>query len=362
MTTRMLTYFLFLALLAVFFVPSNTLALAQPGDFQVSGASAVTKIPHQIDLKTTQTPEGQTSEISDFVIDPEDVIQVKQGENLIVSTSEDLKRHQVSVRNIQGQQVNLVPLPTGIWSLQGLIPGIYTLDVIVDMSSSGISGTYETILVILGPNQQPLPPTTVINRITIQPPKSPQPCPANSNLVNGTCVKPSPGPGENDTEPIDCTMEISYGQGPCDEHYIPPNEDGQCPDGHRFVDERTGCVPEYEFGSPPPCTDETPPNTICRDEADPNTCEEGFVDKGNGCVPIEESEDRLVRPGCSHEWLMKHPTECNVQAESRGDNDNSNEEKEVENSEPRDDETEEEEENTEDESNVGEEEEDPLYG
>jgi len=289
----MLTYFLFLVLLVVFFVPSN--ALAQPGDFQVSVASAVTKIPHQIDLKTTQTPEGQTSEISGFVIDPEDVIQVKRGENLIVSTNADLRTHQVSVRNIQGQQVNLAPLPIGIWSLQGVIPGVYTLDVIVDMSSSGILGTYETILVILEPDQQPLPPTTVINRITIQPPKSPQPCPANSNLVNGTCVKPSPRPGENDTERIICTMEISYGQGPCDEHYIPPNEDGQCPDGHRFVDERTGCVPEYEFGSPPPCTDETPPGELCRDEGDPDDCEPGSVDRGFGCEP-EEPENGVIDP------------------------------------------------------------------
>jgi hypothetical protein len=47
-------------------------------------------------------------------------------------------------------------------------------------------------------------------------------------------------------------MEISYGQGPCDEHYIPPDENGQCPEGHQFVDEETGCVPD-EFGLLPPC-------------------------------------------------------------------------------------------------------------
>lgn len=47
-------------------------------------------------------------------------------------------------------------------------------------------------------------------------------------------------------------MEISYGQGPCDEFYIPRNENGQCPEGHRFIDEQTGCVPENQFGLPPP--------------------------------------------------------------------------------------------------------------
>jgi hypothetical protein len=57
---------------------------------------------------------------------------------------------------------------------------------------------------------------------------------------------------ENDQPPTICTMEISYGQDPCDEYYIPPDENGQYPEGHLFIDERTGCVPENEFGPPPP--------------------------------------------------------------------------------------------------------------
>jgi hypothetical protein len=76
---------------------------------------------------------------------------------------------------------------------------------------------------------------------------------------------------KNQSEPIICTMEISYGQGPCDELYIPPGEDGQCPEGHRSIDERTGCVPENEFGPPPspslspptpPCDENTPPGEL----------------------------------------------------------------------------------------------------
>ena len=39
-------------------------------------------------------------------------------------------------------------------------------------------------------------------------------------------------------------MEISYGQGPCDKYYVPPNESGKCPEDHRFIDEMTGCIPE----------------------------------------------------------------------------------------------------------------------
>jgi hypothetical protein len=228
----------------------GTPAAEQDANFMVSVVgTAVGSIPHQIDLKVTQLPGGQLSEVTGFIVGPEDVVQVKQGENLIVSTSPDLSTNKVTVINIQGIPIDLVPLPSNAWSLQGLLPGVYTLDVSVAMSTSGIFGIYETMLVILEPDQQPLPPTTIINQITIRQPDGG--CPGNLTLTNGTCQSPparkpgpGPGPGDNKTEPIICTMEISYGQGPCDEHYIPPDENGQCPEGHDFVDENTGCVPE----------------------------------------------------------------------------------------------------------------------
>jgi hypothetical protein len=136
---------------------------AQTGTFHVSVAGTLAgAIPHQIDLKVTQIPGGQLSEVTGFRVSPEDVVQVKQGENIIVSTSPDLRVHRVTVTNTQGIPVDLAALPSNVWSLQGLLPGIYTLNVNVAMSSSGILGTYETILVILQPDQQPLPPTTVI--------------------------------------------------------------------------------------------------------------------------------------------------------------------------------------------------------
>jgi hypothetical protein len=232
--------------------------------------TAAGSIPHQIDLKITQLPGGQLSEVTGFIVGPEDVVQVKEGENLIVSTSPDLRTHQVTVTNIQGIPIDLVPLPSNTWSLQGLLPGIYTLNVNVAMSASGILGTYETNLVILQPDQQPLPPTTIINQITIRPPDGG--CPGNMTLTNGTCQPPpsrKPGPGDNKTEPIICTMEISYGQGPCDEHYIPPDENGQCPEGHEFKDENTGCVPEGFLNPPTPPI--TPPVVCpCRTSVDSN--------------------------------------------------------------------------------------------
>ncbi len=274
-------------------------ATQQPGgNFMVSVAgTAAGSVPYQIDLKTTQLPGGQLSEVTGFIVSPEDVVQVKQGENLIVSTSLGLRTHQVRVINIQGISIDLVPLPSNVWSLQGLLPGIYTLNVNVAMSTSGILGTYETILVILQPDQQPLPPTTIINQITIRQPD--RGCPGNLTLINGTCQSPpprntpQPGPGKNDTEPIICPMYIYYGKDPCAFDYIPPDENGNCPEGHEFVDEDTGCVPEG-FLNPP-----TPPITP------PIECPEGQTGIPPNCQPINcDVED--PPPECGEE----PPIEC----------------------------------------------------
>jgi hypothetical protein len=135
-----------MVILLVVMVPAaafGTLAAQQGGNFLVSVAgTAVGPIPHQIDLKVTQLPGGQLTEVSGFAISPEDVVQVKQGENITVSTSADLKTHTVKITNTQGQLVDLLPLSSNTWSLQGLTPGVYKLDVIADMSSSGIMGAF----------------------------------------------------------------------------------------------------------------------------------------------------------------------------------------------------------------------------
>jgi hypothetical protein len=205
-------------------------------------------------------PGGQLSQVSGFVVGPEDVLQVKQGENLIVSTSPDLRTHQVTVRNIQGIPIDLVPLPSNAWSLQGLLPGVYTLDVNVAMSSSGIFGTYETILVILEPNQQPLPPTTVISQITIE---ESQDCPGNSRLVNGTCVGPSPPPPPPP---------------PCDPNDQVPGEECICPEG------TTGTPPNCQ----PIICDVEDPAPEC--EEPPTECPDGtIVPPGEECPEPPEN-------------------------------------------------------------------------
>lgn len=104
----------FSLLLTFLFVTPNlvfTNSGAQPTkeSFQVSIAGTTAgSTPHQIGLKVTQLPGGQLSEVSDFVISPEDVVQVKQGENLIVSASPELRTHKVTVRNVQGTSIDLV--------------------------------------------------------------------------------------------------------------------------------------------------------------------------------------------------------------------------------------------------------------
>ena len=82
---------------------------AQQGNFKVSVAgTAAVQFYMRYHLKVTQIPGGQLSETTGFVINPESVVQVKQGENIMVTTSENLKVNNVKAKNVQGQQVDLI--------------------------------------------------------------------------------------------------------------------------------------------------------------------------------------------------------------------------------------------------------------
>jgi hypothetical protein len=169
-------------------------------------------------------------------------MQVNQGENIMVTTNENLKVNNVKVQNVQGQQVELIPLPNNLWLLQNLVPSVYLLDVIVDTSSSGILGVYETVLVILQPDQTPPPPSTVINQVSIlietefsfeeNDTETPSPMPEPPS--------PSPcyfDPTLEECQPIDgrCPPGFSFNE---NEQCIPI---GKCPDGYgRLDDDETG--------------------------------------------------------------------------------------------------------------------------
>jgi hypothetical protein len=86
-------------------LPSDGFAtpVGQQGNFKVSvSGTAPGSIPHEIALKVTQIPGGQLSEATGFAISPENVVQVKQGENINVTASENLK-----VKNVR-QKVSRV--------------------------------------------------------------------------------------------------------------------------------------------------------------------------------------------------------------------------------------------------------------
>jgi hypothetical protein len=184
------------------------------------------------------------------------VVQVKKSENLIVTTSPDLRTNKVTVINMQDIPMDLVPLPSNVWSLQDLLPGVYNLNVNVAMSSSGIQGTYETILVILEPDQQPLPPTMIINQMTIRPPGGG--CPGNLTLIEGECMQPSPPP------PIS--------PGPCPTPSITP-----CPTPPVSPPVSPPVTPPEEGEEPPP--EEVPPDS---DDATNGNGNDNGNDNGNG--------------------------------------------------------------------------------
>jgi hypothetical protein len=60
----------------------------------------------------------------------------------------------------------------------------------------------------------------------------------------------------------------------------------------------------------PICDENTPPNEPCRDEGDPDDCEPGFVDRGDGCELIEEEEEP--------EPVIEEPTEKELPEEMEG--------------------------------------------
>ena len=273
-----------LLIVLVSLLPAGVFAtpVSQQGNFKVSvSGTAPGSVPHDISLKFTQIPGGQLSETTEFAINPESVVQVKQGENILVTTSENLKVNNVRAKNVQGQQVDLTPLPNNLWSLQNLVPGVYLLDVTVDMSSSGILGVYETVLVILQPDQQPLPPTTVINElniiiengpplltpnITYPSPEPPTPCPPEVQ-VNAVCP-PSPEP------PTPCPPDAPESEvcPPTDEPTpVPEPPPPDCPEAGPDQ-----CPPEEDIPIPP---EEPPPED--GPDSDDGTNGNGN-DNGNG--------------------------------------------------------------------------------
>lgn len=143
-------------LLALFLlVPGSALATT---DFKVFVASDTT---HELGLKATQMLNGQILPASNFVVSPESVVQVNQGKNLMVftSTNQPEKIEKVKVIDAKGITTELLPLQSNQYSISGLNVGVYTLNVIVDNGNG--KNAYETLLIILAPDQQPIQKTEI---------------------------------------------------------------------------------------------------------------------------------------------------------------------------------------------------------
>jgi hypothetical protein len=117
-----------------------------------------TAAPHQIPLKAIR--QGSTSEItqvSTFNIDFTNVIQIPQNGSIIVLSAAQNPSFQITSARLQGVSEVIIDLPKtalNTFSLPGIPPGVYTLDVIGQQEN--IQGAYETIIVILSSPSQPI--------------------------------------------------------------------------------------------------------------------------------------------------------------------------------------------------------------
>jgi hypothetical protein len=155
--------------------------------------SSTDLVPHNFILKAISKQNGDVEKVSGFALDPANVISVLEGDILsATSTDQSIVFEQAKVKSstdslfelqkttTQGQQQN------GGFSLAGLAPGVYTLDIIAVKNNA--KAAYEGILVIgQNPESQEVQqvvereiieverdtPTTIIP--VFQPPSNPQP-------------------------------------------------------------------------------------------------------------------------------------------------------------------------------------------
>jgi hypothetical protein len=203
--------------------PGGILGQAQAQTSNVNVYVLVSPTTYQLDLKAI---EGEIPTRT-FVIKPQSVVQLNQGNNLVVATQPITQIvDSVKIQDQRGVIKELESLGNNVYSLAGIPVGNYILDVNVDLGSNK-KGAYETILVILVQGQQPIPPTQIINRFkTIiidngndtkgndtDPDPNP-PCPDGYELIDGNCepmpciedsndqnCEPLPNPPINKTDP-----------------------------------------------------------------------------------------------------------------------------------------------------------------
>ena len=145
------------------FLPTTGIAQEEqfPRLFVVSSSDTAAQ---EIPLKATRQG-GDISKVSGFTIDFNNVVQVPQGQTLVIFNDGSVQGFAVTkakLVNEQKQTIDLIQATNqrNSFSLNGMLPGVYTLNVLGTLGD--IEGGYETVLVIVRPDQ----PTTVINQMT----------------------------------------------------------------------------------------------------------------------------------------------------------------------------------------------------
>jgi hypothetical protein len=226
------------------------------GDFKIFVTDD--DVTRELDLKATEGQNGQINEVSGFAIKPESVVQINQNENLMLftSTNEPDRIEKVKVTDQTGELIELTKVGGSEWSLQGLGNGVYLLDVIVNIPEGG-KGAYETVLVILAPNEQVKDTTQVIKQVVN----------VDTQIIDEVFEDDEDGPSPT-PEPSICYFDP-------DNEACNPDEKGNCPSGfHLNEDER--CVPDGKCPDGYGRLDDDETGT-CYPKRDIKTCPSGYV-------------------------------------------------------------------------------------
>ena len=249
---------------------------------------------------------GETTKVSSYKIDFNNIIQIGQGQNLVLfpdSSAQGFTITKAKLIDGQKQSISLVSVSgqQNTFSLNGIPNGVYTLQVVGRLGNT--EGGYESIIVIpVLTDQTRKVVQERINQILFvdiyveiifeEPGSSPcyfDPTLEECKPIGGKCPD---GFGFNEDEQC-----IPHGECPSGYGRLDDDETGKCykksdiktcPDGY-ITHKNQECPPEYQpVVEPPICDENTPPGTVCEDEGDPDDCEPGFVDRGFGCEPEEQ--------------------------------------------------------------------------
>jgi hypothetical protein len=278
-------------------VPASVLAQNDVRVY-VMGSDLQTK---ELDIRVV---EGQKTR-ADFVVKPESVVQVSQGENLVVFTEPPDNVDNVKITDESGRITELVNTNGDTFSLSGIVPGVYTLDVIVNLPNSDDRAAYETILVILSPGQAPVQPIEVINKVKIITEVTFEEVENDDECSNDPGSAGLPFPQDKRTE---CEKKVWDKCKDLRERVGGTNWISKCDkideifmDNDCFgYESQKECDEAYNQDPELPICGENPDpqGGRCIDDGDLLTCEPGFIDRGrgDGCEP--ELVQEVCPPRC----------------------------------------------------------------